>query len=248
LHKSLNAVVGGTIAIVPSFDSAWFAQSGAGRQVAIVIGLAVIAIVALLVAGAAHLRDQHQRARSADDEELFTTTPLPMPREELARLKRESPIHGFKQFGIPRWLQAGSLLAALVVTWAVAQRVAPDNRQSHRSLEATPVVGAARERDAEESPEDLDLVPDSSPTFVFRVRDWVASSGGGCAGRLEVTKGESNAWTLLARVHDNRGQLLDTARTRVPALRQGDVVEFTFPHADCDRIGAWDVSGARRPQ
>jgi hypothetical protein len=248
LHKSLNAVVGGTIAFVPSFDSAWFAQSGAGRQVAIVIGLAIIAIVALLVAAAAHLREQHQRARAAGDEELFTTTPLPMPREELARLERESPIHGFKQFGVPRWLQAASLLAALVVTWYVAQRVSPGKGKSRQSVEPTPVAGASRDRDAEESPEDLDLVPDSSSTFVFRVRDWVASSGGGCAGRLEVTKGESNAWTLLARVHDNRGQLIDTARARVPALRQGDVVEFTFPRADCDRIGAWDVSGVRRRQ
>jgi hypothetical protein len=248
LHKNLNAVVGGTIAFVPSFDSAWFAQSGVGRQVAIVIGLAMIAIIALLVAGAAHLRDQHHRARITDDEDLFTTTPLPMPKEELARLKRESPIHGFKQFGIPRWLQVGSLLAAVVVTWVVAQRVAPGNGQSRQPLDSTPAMGAARDRDAEESPEDLDLVPDSSPTFVFRVRDWVVSSGGGCAGRLEVTKGESNAWTLLARVHDNRGQLIDTARARVPALRQGDVVEFTFPRADCDRIGAWDVSGVRRPQ
>ena len=241
--------MGGVIAVVPSFDSSWFAQSGAGRQVAIVIGLALVALVALLVAGAAHLRDQHHRARgSVDDEELYTATPLPMPKEELARLKRESRAHTFGQLGIPRWLQAGSLVAALVVTWVVAQRVAPGKRQSGQSSEPQGVTGAAREREPEESPEDLDLAPDSSPSFTFRVRDWVARSGGGCAGRLEVTKAESSAWTLIARVHDNRGQLIDSARARVPALREGEVVEFSFPRADCDRIGAWDVSGVRRAQ
>jgi hypothetical protein len=46
-------------------------------------------------------------------------------------------------------------------------------------------------------------------------------------------------------VHDDQGQLIDSARTRVATLRAGDVVEFNFPHADCDRIGAWDVHGAR---
>jgi hypothetical protein len=100
----------------------------------------------------------------------------------------------------------------------------------------------------EDSPEDLDLSPDSSPAFAFQARDWVDRPGGGCAGRLEVTKGEPNAWSLTARVHDGRGQLIDTARARVASLRAGEVVEFSFPRADCDRIGAWDVRGARRSQ
>ena len=65
-------------------------------------------------------------------------------------------------------------------------------------------------------------------------------------GRLEVTKGESSSWSLTARVHDDHGQLLDSARTRVSTLRKGDVVEFRFARAACDRIGAWDVRGDRR--
>ena len=61
-----------------------------------------------------------------------------------------------------------------------------------------------------------------------------------------MIEGESSAWNLTARVHDGRGQVLDSARTRVGTLRQGDVVEFNFARADCDRIGAWDVRGDRR--
>jgi hypothetical protein len=60
-----------------------------------------------------------------------------------------------------------------------------------------------------------------------------------------VTKGEANAWNLTARVHDSQGQMIDSARTRVASLRQGDVVEFRFARATCDRIGAWDVRGDR---
>jgi hypothetical protein len=109
-------------------------------------------------------------------------------------------------------------------------------------------VRAAVGRDvADDSPEDLDLSPDSAPPFSFRVRDWVPRGEGGCAGRLEVTKGEPSAWSLTARVHDGQGQLIDTARASVSGLQEGQVVEFSFPRADCDRIGAWDVRGARRP-
>jgi hypothetical protein len=110
-------------------------------------------------------------------------------------------------------------------------------------------VGAAdRVRDdTSDSPEDLDLTPDSAPSFAFRVRDWVASNGG-CAGLLEVTKGEPRPWNLTARIHDGQGQLMDTARARVTSLNEGEVVKFNFPTVDCERIGAWEVRGTPREQ
>jgi hypothetical protein len=213
----------------------------------IVIALAAIAIAALLVAGTAFLRDQRHHARRSDDEELFTTTPLPVPNEELRRLSRESPPHyAFSTLRIPRWVQAGSLLAALLITWGVAQRVRPNDAgaRSRNEDQRTAAVPGARDV-ANGSPEDPDPAPDSSPPFAFTVRDWVTRPGGGCTGRLEVTRGETSAWRLTARVHDGQGRLIDTAHARVTTLRTGDVVEFRFPRADCDRIGAWDVRGAR---
>ena len=211
----------------------------------IVIVLAVIAIAALLIAGAAFLRDQRQRARLSSDEQLFTATPIPMARDELARLARESTSHhAFTGLRIPRWVQAGSLLAALVVTWSVAERVAPNSGMS--PVKRGTRASASTSDLSEASPENLDLTRDSGPTFAFQARDWVTRRGGGCEGQLVVTKGEPNAWTLTARVHDDEGQLIDTAHTRVTALRVGDVVEFNFPRADCDRIGAWDVRGDRQ--
>lgn len=219
-----------------------------GRQFVILAVFAGVAVVALLVAGAAYLNDHRRRpGRGGDEEELFTSTPLPVPKEELARMARETPHYAFRSLSIPRWVQAGSLLVALVMTLAVADRVRPNNALARGRVESGQGDGVAPARDvAEESPEDLDLSPDSSPAFAFQARDWVDQPGGGCAGRLEVTKGEPNAWSLTARVHDGRGQLIDTARARVPSLREGEVVEFSFPRADCDRIGAWDVRGARR--
>jgi hypothetical protein len=212
----------------------------------IVIALAAIAITALLVAGAAFLNDQRRAARRDDDDELFTTTPLPMPREEMARHTRGSEHHAFTGLRIPRWVQVGSLLIALAITWSVAERLRPNDRYAETVASTARATGLARARpDPEETPEDLDLEPDSNPAFTFRVRDWVTRDGGGCDGRLEVTRGHPSAWSLVARVHDNRGQLIDSARARVPALREGEVVEFSFPRADCDRIGAWDVRGVR---
>ena len=213
----------------------------------ILVALAGVAVVALLVAGAAFVRDQRRPRTGIDDEELFTSTPLPMPREELARLAASSPHHAFTGLRIPRWVQAGSLLAALGITWMVAQRLQPGDRVSQSNRDSARSEKASARDVADDSPEDLDLAPESNPAFAFRVRDWVARDGGGCAGLLEVTKGEPNAWNLTARVHDGQGQLIDTARARVDALREGQVVEFAFPRADCDRIGAWDVRGARRP-
>jgi hypothetical protein len=249
LHNRSNAFARGAVVVLPAFDSAWFAQSGAGRQVVIVIVLAAVAILALLVAGAAHLNDQRRRTSGGiDDEELFTTTPLPVPKEELARMKRERSHHSFRAVAVPRWVQVGSLLVALAITWSVADRFGVKRNGDQVSTDSgRPKSGGARDV-AEDSPEDLDLTPDSSPAFAFRVRDWVARSGGGCSGRLEVTRGEASAWSLTARVHDGQGQLIDTARARVSSLREGEVVEFSFPRADCDRIGAWDVRGDRRSQ
>ena len=246
LHYRSDAFARGALVVLPSFDS--LGQGAMGRQAVILAVLAGVAIVALLVAGAAYLNDHRRRpAGGVDDEELFTSTPLPVPREELARMARESPHHAFRSLSIPRWVQAGSLLAALAMTWAVAERVRPNNGLDRGRFESVRGDGVGPARDvAEDSPEDLDLSPDSSPAFAFQARNWVDRPGGGCAGRLEVTKGEPNAWSLTARVHDGRGQLIDTARARVASLREGEVVEFSFPRADCDRIGAWDVRGARR--
>jgi hypothetical protein len=216
----------------------------------IVIVLAAIAITALLIAGTAFLRDQRQRTRRSDDEELFTTTPLPMSKEELGRVSRESPGHyAFTTLRIPRWVQAGSLLAALLITWGVAQRVGPNDAGARSRNEDQQTAAVAGARDvADDSSEGLNLAADSSPPFSFSVRDWVTRVGGGCTGRLEVTRGEPTAWSLTARVHDGQGRLIDTAHARVTTLRAGDVVEFGFPRAACDRIGAWDVRGARNPR
>ena len=250
LHNRSGTLARVAVVALPSFDPGWFGPNGPGRQLLIVIVLAAIAIIALLVAGTAHLRGQRQRARRPEDEELFTTTPLPLPKEELARLAREStPYHAFSGLRIPRWVQAGSLLVALAITYGVAQRVSPkDDRANPRGEEQRDyAAGAARDL-ADDTPEDLDLTPDPAPPFAFRVQDWVPRNGGGCSGQLIVTRGEPSAWSLTARVHDGQGRLIDTARTRVTALRAGDIVEFTFARADCDRIGAWDVHGARSPR
>lgn len=248
LRNRSDAIARGAVVVLPALDSGWFGPNGPGRQVVILIALAAIAITALLVAGAAYMRDQRHRARRPDDEELFTTTPLPMPKEELARLAREStPQYAFNGLKIPRWVQAGSLLVALAITYGVAQRVGHQDNQASARTEEHQDRGGGSVRDvADDSPEDLDLAPDSTPPFAFRARDWVARDGGGCAGQLVVTRGEPNAWSLTARVHNGEGQLIDTARARVTTLRIGDVVEFSFPRADCDRIGAWEVHGTRR--
>jgi hypothetical protein len=248
LHTRSDAFARGAVVLLPALDSSWV--EGRGRPLILIVGLAAVALLALLVAAAAHLNSQRHRTRSAvDDEELFTTTPLPMSKDELARLRRHPPHHAFSGLKLPRWLQVGSLLAALAITWVVAQRIRPtDGPDARTDVERSPIrVGAAdRPRDeASDSPEDLDLAPDSAPSFAFQVREWVAS-GGGCAGFLEVTKGEPRGWDLTARVHDGQGQLIDTSRARVASLREGDVVEFKFPKAECDRIGAWDVRGGRR--
>ena len=86
--------------VLPALDSRWL--EGPARPIALVVGFAIIAIIALFVASAAMLKGQRQRGSNAlDDEELFTTTPLPMAKEELARLKRQTP-YAFSGVGIPR--------------------------------------------------------------------------------------------------------------------------------------------------
>ena len=214
-----------------------------GRQTVILIALAAVAVVALLVAGASFLNNSRNHARRIDNEDVFMSTPLAMGQDAA---RGESPHHAFSTLRIPRWVQAGSLLAALAITWVVAQRLEPESRLPIIPESARAAVVGRGAGGAPDSPEDLDLTPDSSPAFAFRVRDWVTRAGGGCAGRLEVTKGAPSGWSLTARVHDGKGQLIDTARARVASLREGEVVEFSFPRADCERIGAWDVRGARQ--
>jgi hypothetical protein len=241
----------GAAVLVPGLDAGWLSLSGRARSIALLVGLAALAILALLIASAAHRSRHRERSRRIDDEELFTTTPLPMPEEQLARLSREAPHDAFSGLRLPRWLQVASLVIALGTTWIVAQRMRPASGRAAPS-DDTARVGGVRpgaadpvRDDPSDSAEDLDLAPDSAPPFSFRAQDWLARDGG-CAGRLEVTKGEPRAWNLTARVHDDQGRLLDSVRTRVESLRKGDVVEFRFARAACERIGAWDVRGTRR--
>jgi hypothetical protein len=233
--------------VLPVVGSGLLTSDTAARQVIIVIALAGVAIVALLIAGVAYLNDQRRGARRrAGDDDLYTTTPLAVHDDESRRHARGSEHHAFTGLRIPRWVQAGSLLIALGITWSVAERLRPNDRYAQAITNTARAAGIGRARpDPVETPDDFDLTPDSSPAFAFRVRDWVARNGGGCSGLLEVTKGHPSGWSLSARVHDNRGQLIDSARTRVRELREGEVVEFSFPNADCERIGAWDVRGAR---
>jgi hypothetical protein len=242
LHSRLTPFARGAVAIVPAFNSAVFAPGGLGRQSIIVLVLAGVAIAALVIAGVAFMGDR--RRGSYRDDDIFTSPPIPMSKEDMARHARANLQHAFASFRIPRWVQAGSLLGALAITWVVAQRLEP-GRLARLTTRGSQDSASEARGAADESPEDLDLAPDSAPAFSFRVQDWV-SRGDGCAGKMEVTKGQPDAWTLTARVHDGQGQLIDTARARVNDLRAGEVIEFTFPRAQCDRIGAWDVRGARR--
>ena len=242
----------GAVALLPFVDSGLFGQSGTGA-ILLLVGLAAVAILALIVASAAHRIKHSQRRDAGDDEELFTTTPLPVPKEELARMRATARQGAYRQPTLPRWVQVGSVAVALGLTWYVSQRTDPSGRarapfsDSVRSIASRAGAADRSRADTDDSPEDLDLSPDSAPPFSFRAGDWIVN-GSGCAGRLVVTKGEPNSWMLTARVHNGVGQLLDTARARVASLHEGDVVEFKFSNASCDQIGAWDVRGARRAQ
>lgn len=247
-----DAHIRGAAVLFPAIDSGLFDQAGRAGPIALLVGLAGVAIIALLVAAAAHFKHHQGKVRSSvAHEELFTTTPMPMPKEEMDRIAKENSHGALRGSKLPRWVQLGSLMIALGFTWVVADRIRskprPDESPADTVLSSgVRVATADGARDnVIDSPEDLDLSPDSAPPFTFRARDWVAM-GDGCAGRLEVTKGETSSWNLTARVHDEQGMLLDSARKRVASLQRGDVVEFTFANATCDRIGAWDVRGARR--
>ena len=243
---------GGTVVLLPALDSDWFSRTGGAQPITMLIGLAALAILALLIASAAHGRGRRDRARRPDDDDLFTTTPLPMAGDDRPGGRRAaSPQDAFGGLRLPRWIQVGSLVIALGMTWVVYERIRPDGSGAPSNGDGVRIggvrIGGADRANADipESPEDLDLSPDSAPAFGLRARDWVVR-GGGCAGMLEVTKGAPSAWSLTARVHDDQGRLIDSARTRVTALRAGELVEFRFPRTACDRIGAWDVRGDRR--
>ena len=251
VHHRFAARVGATI-LVPAFDSAWLSQSASVRPIAMLVGLAAVAILALLTASTAHRRGQRQRSRR-NDEQLFTTTPLPGSGE--ARLRREpSPHHAFSGLKLPRWLQVGSLLVAMGITWMVSERLRPASERSnlgHGTARQGDVIAAGSDREPGDgqppSPEDVDLPAEAAAPFRFRVQEWVPR-GSGCAGRLEVTRGAPSSWSLTARVHDDQGRLLDSARMQVASLQPGNVVEFRFTRAACERIGAWDVRGTQREQ
>lgn len=251
MHQLTDAVFGGAAVLVSAFDSGWLSRTGGRYPIIALVVLATIAIIALVVAAAAYGSDPRRRARSADDDsDLFTTTPLPMPQEELARLATQSPHHAFRPFRLPRWVQVGSLVAAVGMTWMVFERLERGDRGREPDADSAQVttgrLAVGQTSDAEDlSPESLDFSADSAAPFAFRAREWIASDRG-CAGRLEVTKSAADPWNLTARVHDGQGQLLDTARASVASLLAGDVVEFRFTRTPCDRIGAWDVQGNRR--
>lgn len=256
-----DTVSQGAVAVFPAIDPGLLGSSGRAGPIALLIALAVVALLALLVAAAAYRNDPAHRKRSSveDDSDLFTTTPLPMPKEELARMAAEMPPQqAFREHRLPQWVQVGSVLAALAITAVVAGRLrerdatargdAPGNAPATSS--AVPQLAADSTTNATPADAGSDREDDAGPApFTFRARDWVAiGEGTGCSGRLEVTRGTPSGWNLVARVLDTRGELLDSARARVTALREGDVVEFTFARATCDRIGAWDVRGDRDGQ
>jgi hypothetical protein len=235
--------------VLATIDARWF-DAGSGRSVVMLVALAVLAIAALLVAAGAYQRGQNRHRRGADDDsDLFTTTPLPMANDKGARGKEIPAHHAYGTFRLPRWVQLGSLVVACGITYVAWERLRTDDGTRAARQEAARAAesqAAANRADADDdSPENLDFARDASAPFAFRARDWVPASGG-CAGRLEVTRGAPAAWSLQARVHDDQGKLLDTAMARVATLREGDVVEFRFARAACERIGAWDVRGARR--
>jgi hypothetical protein len=244
-----DVVFPGAVAALAALDANWL-DAGDSPTV-LIVALAVIALVALMVAAAAYSSDPRRRPRQSaeDDSEIFTTTPLPMPKEELARMRQDAR-HRRMEFAprrLPPWLQLGSVVVAIGITFIVAQRLRTDEAARAESDSAAADTRNASDRTDpdDESPESLDFSPASGPPFLFRHREWIAANSG-CTGRLEVAKGAPAAWNLTARVHDNRGQLLDTAVARVGELREGEIVEFRFRRASCDDIGAWDVSGARR--
>ena len=237
----------GAVVTLPAVDT-WF--DPANSPIVLIVALGIIAVVALMVAAAAYSGDARRRSRQGDedDSEIFTTTPLPMPTEELARMRQEARQrrHALAPRRLPPWVQLGSVAVALGITIIAAQRL----RTDEPAKDDQPVVGDAPRSvdraDADDgSPASLDLAPTSGAPFQFRSRDFIAAATG-CTGRLEASNGAPGAWNLTARAHDERGQLIDSAFARVGNLREGDVVEFRFPRASCERIGAWDVSGSRR--
>ena len=116
------------VALIPFVDSGVFSQPGTGA-ILLLLGLAAIAIIALLIASAAHrIKSSHQRGEATDEEELFTTTPLPIPKEEMARMRANPPHRAYRQHTLPRWVQVGSIAVALGMTWYVSQRTLPSGR------------------------------------------------------------------------------------------------------------------------
>lgn len=248
LDFTQDAVTRGAVAVLAAFDPGSLIPTGRAGLIAAVVILAGIALLALLVAAAAHANDPKRRRRGrADDPELFTTTPLPLPKEEMERMAKEPPPHfAFRSHGLPRWVQIGSVVGALAITLVVADRLRDRAEASRHTSDAT---GDEATRDssigASVAAPRGDASSDGSRPFALSARDWVALRGGvGCAGSFEVTKGTAGAWTLTLSVDDGRGREIDSSHTRVPSLVEGTVVEFTFPRTPCSRIGGWRVSGS----
>lgn len=246
LIKRSDVVSRGAVVALPALDTSWL--NVRDSSVVLIVGLAIVAVVALMVAAAAYSSDQRHKARASaeDDSELFTATPLPMATEELARMHKEARHHAFVPFRLPGWVQLGSVIVALGITYIAADRLRASDSPRQADTTADETRGGDDGAPAEDdSPESLDLRPAASIPFSFRVREFVATDGG-CVGHLEVTRGADTALNLTARVHDDRGLVIDSARMPVQSLREGQVVEFRFSRASCERIGAWDVSGTAR--
>src|SRR4051812_16328605 len=77
LYYRTDAFARGAMVVLPALNSGWL--DGRARPIALLVGFAIVAMLALFVASAALRKDQRHRRRNAiDDEELFTTTPLPV--------------------------------------------------------------------------------------------------------------------------------------------------------------------------
>lgn len=214
-----------------------------GTENQIIIGLAVVAVVAGVVAVAAYVRDPARRAsRRRVDLAEYAATALPDTSGTRSASDDVPPHLAYATPGLPRWIQLASVAVAVAVTWFVAERILPSMAGSRDPTVATVIDDA-------EAPAtgDAALVADvRETTFAFRALEWV-DTGEGCAGTMEATRPSASPRRLTMTVRDERGRILDTAHARVDSVRLGDIVEFEFARASCDRISAWEVRGEAAP-
>jgi hypothetical protein len=234
----LRAVRRAAAARLSGFEMPWQDASDENRTLIALAGLVAIALLALLVAAAAHRSRRRPRRRGSARE----TTPLtyrdPLSPEVpgTAREGEIAPELVYDTPRLPRWVQLGSIVVALGLTWTVAQRLRPaSDRASDEPQRTTPSVASADSARPEAS-------SSTGVPFAFRARAWT-DEGAGCRSALEVTEGSSAPYELTLDVHDHGGRLLGRATARVAMLRPGETVEFRLRDVACDRIAAWEVRG-----